>query len=899
MKKCPSTTTTLWRAAPLALVLSLAACGGGGGGGGSAPPAPTPETLFVQANAWNGAPPPDAEMISPDEFRRRVAVGELTLVTDDSTRTLEEARQRRFEQDRAFLESLPDRSETLDALLAEAAVAGGPGADRPVMLPDGRTVLLLDLGTRLAQAADSYRRARDPALAREAYAAAYALLPADARANVPDPASLAGATLEQIDAAASQLDAALGAQPNLDNARLEPDAGATPARPVRPQNAGNGVDNTGPCTSTGFFRRYWFPLKNFLSPIKDQGERGTCWAFAAIAAVESRERVQNANPVDLSEQFLVNKVKREWDEAEFVDGYHSDRALNAAADRNQPLLSEAGWTYNRATGRPDNAPTGSAAAYRGACDGYTGMCSESAHQSPRSCTTFVFTFCGYNKVNFNGPGVPASRVRNVWASGRPFQLNQYRALLAAGYSLLASFPVYEGVMAAPATGIVSDYARVIRDDAGNLVAGSYGGHAVLIVGFLSNEELSFPGSSVNAGGGGYFVMRNSWGCAADGGYYYVPADYVSRMFVSLDVLEFDARRSSAWNAEQVAPGSTEPLQVSAPGVRPVDLRVPVDVSDSFTVSHPVATYVRLTVRSNVDGLLYDGQWLVNQPPGGSLFANSLPVTFQTEGSRTLTFTARYGTQVATATKTFVAANSAPFVDLEWTGTPQQGEPFTVRAIVRDINEPDTAAMCAAMQWSVDAPDAITGGDGCIRTIRFNAQGERELRVSTADREGLTGGRIQVFNVAPPPANPYPRILDAGVYSRDTVLLSGQPVGCRYPRVPTGATIDLRQLGCREILFPGTSVPRYFGELAIENPGNEALTYDWTYSLYNDPTKPAVREVNTRTTVPTYDFGPIIYGGLDAASHCALRVRVNAPEPARSKTVVVWTGRCINIENAPR
>src|SRR5690606_9809451 len=103
----------------------------------------------------------------------------------------------------------------------------------------------------------------------EAYAAAYALLPADARANVPDPASLAGATLEQIDAAASQLDAALGAQPNLDNARLEPDAGATPARPVRPQNAGNGVDNTGPCTSTGFFRRYWFPLKNFLSPIKD------------------------------------------------------------------------------------------------------------------------------------------------------------------------------------------------------------------------------------------------------------------------------------------------------------------------------------------------------------------------------------------------------------------------------------------------------------------------------------------------------------------------------------------------------------------------------------------------------------------------------------------------------
>ena len=67
--------------------------------------------------------------------------------------------------------------------------------------------------------------------------------------------------------------------------------------------------------------RFWFPLKSFVSPIKKQANRGLCWAFAAIGAVESRERVQNNNRVDLSEQFLVNKVKQDWDDDDYNDGY--------------------------------------------------------------------------------------------------------------------------------------------------------------------------------------------------------------------------------------------------------------------------------------------------------------------------------------------------------------------------------------------------------------------------------------------------------------------------------------------------------------------------------------------------------------------------------------------------
>lgn len=863
----------------IALAAFLVSCGGPAG----------PSNLFVEANAWTGAVPDDATIITSDEFSRMVGRGELALRSSADIDAQAEALEERFADDRDFLTDLADPGENVADLLAAVAAGGDYIGDVGLELDGGEGVILEGLATRLRNAAQDAELAASASNALSVYSMMYDLLPEDLKTSAPTPASLSGKSVAEIQAAMANVDSLLATLTDLDHTSIDPDALAPGGGEIGPLNAGNGTDSGAGCVApTGFVARLWFPLKQFVSPVRDQANRGTCWAFTAIGAIESRERVQNANPVNLSEQFLVNKVKNDWAESDYSDGYNSLTAINLATQHGQALPTENVWTYNTAPNRADSR-SGKAEYYRGTCDPYGttggGWCSETAHESPAYCTTvLIFTYCGYKTMTFSGSGVAAGKAVQVWSSGQTFNLNNYRNLLAQGHVLMASFPVYEGFMSAPA-GVVSDYDKKYIDDKGDLVDGSYGGHAVQIVAFFSNADLSTPSYTYNIGGGGYFVVKNSWGCGAgDGGYYYVPADYVSSRFNALYTLDFDSKRSAAWTKEQANPGSTEAPAVTIRNAHPtVDLRVGTDLAGFFGVTHSVASSVNLTVRSSVDGLLFDGAW--NTAP--FTFPASLVRTFTSTGQRTITVRASYAGNVSE--KTFVAnvVNSAPSLAISGAGTAYVAEAYAISATVSDVNDAGTAALCARTTWSVTSPDVLSTTTGCQVSVTFGTTGTRTVTATTRDAEGLGTTRSLTLNVQPTPVNPYPRVTAYGVHARRFTPV-GQVTLCLNNSVSSGSTIDFREDGCNFVGETGTH-KRYSAYVEVENPDSETLTYDWrVYVTYSG----SEHLLNYISASPDSTFVPYSPGNaLEGTEPCRITVTVHAPDPARDKSLTVWSGSC--------
>lgn len=823
--------------------------------------------FYTPDKEWTEAIPSDAEMVSQEEFKKRVDAGELEIITPAILEAQKQAQEKQYQEDLAFLQGIPDKAPYVTELLERAASAPNYEGDEASTGPNGERILLLGLGAELRNAVEAYKASQSVDNALGDYTLTFNLLPENLKAQAAAPESLKGKSLAEVEAALSNLDTLLGglSATLLDGIRLETEPSSFHPRAL---NAGNGSDNDGACTpsATGLVSQFWFPLKNFVSPIKRQGGRGTCWAFAAVGAVESRERVQNDNPVDLSEQFFVNKVKQDWDSDDDDDGYWSETALKEAADHNQALLEEAGWTYNPSLSRPNQND------YANSCNNYSGDCSLSSHQSRRVCTErLIGKNCGYVTYNFSGPGVAPSRVTYLWTFNKDrFDLNRYRLLLSQGHVLLASFDVHPGFQNNNG-GYITDYT----------IDRNASGHAVQIVGFISNEQLAAaatlrlpPGVPRSAGGGGYFIIKNSWGCGfGDAGYAYVPADYVDTRFRQLSVLNFDARRSEAWTYDQNGGSLPAAIEIKVNPAR-VDLRVSTNLASFFSVTHPVATGVTLKVTDGAT-VVYDGGWTIR---GG--FPPSLPYTFTTPGRHVLTLTVTNKGSATTATLNVDVVGNPPTLRFENSGSPYQGEDYFITALVRDVNENDSSVLCANTTWSVDAPDTLSSTTGCLQTVRFGTIGNRQVRVTTRDSDGQTASQTLTLTVLAPPDYPYPRITSAGVYAWDAI-----GAVCGNVSVAVGSTIDLRQKGCIDGV---TQRDRYSASVEVENPSGETLIYDW--KLFITDNGQDTQYLASSSAEPSLSLRSVHNSG-EGTFDCRVTLQVNAPDPSRSKSRTVWLGRC--------
>jgi hypothetical protein len=272
-------------------------------------------------------------------------------------------------------------------------------------------------------------------------------------------------------------------------------------------------------------------------------------------------------------------------------------------------------------------------------------------------------------------------------------------------------------------------------------------------------------------------------------------------------------------------------------------------------------------------------------------------TFQTQGLRTITVTARDQPGLS-VTKTFklLAYNPPPDLTLENTGDPQQGENYAVAALITDVNELDARTLCANTTWTVDAPDTLKNTVGCLQKVKFATQGPRQVRVTTSDSYGAASSKILTLNVVAPPVNPYPRVTNSGVYARDWIG-GGQVLRqCTDLSVNEGTTINLTDLGCNPSLF-APDRPRYFAQATIENPQNEALSYDWKLIASvpdaNNPGNPPGEVLvydKLASNTPTFELPDKGNNNLVTRA-CHIVLKVNAPDPLRSKNETVWAGKC--------
>jgi hypothetical protein len=887
----------------LLLVLALVAC--------SNPTPPTPSSFYTPDKSWSQQVPSNATTISPEAFEAQVQSGDLRLISSASTVAQEQARAAQYQTDLTALRGVSNPSESLQALLGRTDLNPHPSNGTVVFLDQFNTVNLL---------ATAVRESNDIGNALGVYTSLFATLPDTLQSQVPNPSSLQGQPLTALQTATDAMNTLLEQQLGLDNAFLEP-SGAE----LRPQAiaAGNGADNDlyrPDCrVPKGLVAKFRFPLKNFISPIKNQAKRGTCWAFAAIGAIESRERVQRGGTPNLSEQFFVYKVKGEWDKTDFVDGYDPNKALGLAVSNAQNLPDESFWTYNPAFGRGTSTDTSNAAKdFLNSCDWtpdeknpnrprYLGTCSDSAHQGRAVCTSVLLggvnvPYCAVSKENHTGAGVAASQARTVWSSGQPFLLGVYRALLASGHTILANLPVHKGFEQLPASGILTDRRRIT--DVPNLLIpgtaleapGASGNHAVQLVGFIPNETLSEGGESGNALGGGYFILKNSWGCTwGDGGYAYVDADYVQSVFHSLSILEFDSTRSAAWNQAQAGLNLPE-LTIKTPNLS-LKLRVTSDLSNAFHIQYPLSSSVNLNIKSSTGQQVFNGAYV----PNG--LGNTIPFTPTTVGAQTLTVTASYGSAQTVKTIEVNVVNTPPSVNMLL-----NYDVYVYNSILgaseliiylADPNESRVLDLCDNARWETTGVNLIEpelntiSVGGCSKKVRFASAGEHSVRVTVTDSDGLSTTTERNIMVLEPPANPYPIIQSSGVKLWDRQTSLG---ACLLrPLLGTGATLDLRSYtpttNCAGQPNPST----YQGTIGVSNPDNEPLTYRWdlltevtglVYNLANSTSKDFA--------IPTVQFGA---GGTYPCFTITKVIPVN--DPTRGKQMRTWSGYCTLAPVSPR
>lgn len=295
--------------------------------------------------------------------------------------------------------------------------------------------------------------------------------------------------------------------------------------------AEDGTDIDGTCTGyagAGIMGGVEFPLKNYQTCVKNQGNRGTCVAFAIAAAVESEVYLTYGFATNVSEQHLYWEAELETDYANrYSYGVWPSEVMTHMSNTGYLVQLEQTWNYNPSLSA---SPTLNANnEFAGSCIGYSGeLCSDYAFQSNEDIANVGLMFYVTYDAPSSGAGYITRGGTQFWDDAAPgLSLYNAQLLLAGRRPIVAHIIATKSFRSPDANGYVT-YAGG-EDTTDN-------GHAVLVVGWVANEDR--PRGAPKGAGGGYFVIKNSWGLSwGDCGYVYVPLNFMRDHTRSLTYLQ--------------------------------------------------------------------------------------------------------------------------------------------------------------------------------------------------------------------------------------------------------------------------------------------------------------------------------------------------------------------------